>query len=326
MKNSKLSVTAIAILGSLILSATGCVTLSENGKKPVESTVKQVSKKPTPGPLAKLTGNTQPKGKPESIVAIWKDATYTVTDQRPTRGFGGRLYFHDKDENAIVVDGELAVYGFVDDQNASTSPGKNQAPEKKFVFTKEDLPYHMSVSSAGPSYSFWLPWDHINGEQKNVTLIAVFKQAGENGRICKSEAIAALLPGKKSELLRGADQLVEEIHQRESEMAKKVGFAGNKPEGTRQIKTHEIKIPDGSKQRLFGSPPKTTYRLPEPKVMQASATEPIIAPLPADLQPSTGFSPDPRRAQSGRFERQGTLPPGSPPPRLGVKSSVEGLR
>lgn len=317
------------IIGVVVMVAlSGCQTLAK--KETPDGKVKYVvaedpkeKKAPIVNPVKQLTGEKPREGNPESIVAIWKDATYTVANQRPTRGFGGRLYFHDRDKNPIVVDGDLVVYGF--DDRYKDDP--NQVPEKRFVFTREELKHHMSVSSAGPSYSVWLPWDHINGEQKNLTLIAVFKDAKAGGRVCKSEAIPAVLPGKKPYLAEQSNQIVEEIRKLEAEKnAQQVGFEDTKPEGTKKIKSHEIRIPEGSRERLFGTVPSVSYRLPEPQplnpgVQQASATEPVIDSRP-DSPPSADSLPDRRRAQSGQFVRQGKLPPGKTPPRLGATSGL----
>jgi hypothetical protein len=299
----------------------GCQTLSKSEK---------ITNSPTPksppqnsfadyNPISKLTGNSLPKGRPDSIVAIWKDATYTVSAQQPTRGFGGRLYFYDRSKNPIVVDGELVIYGFKDDK---LNPEK--IPEKRFVFTREDLPNHMSVSSVGPSYNVWLPWDHINGEQKNVTIIALFKESGSNGRVCRSEAIPALLPGTKPAFQEATADLIEEIRAKEAirSNVKKVGFEQSKPAGTQKVKTHEIRIPSGAQQRLFGNVPTTEYRLPEPKIrsrnqLGTNNREPANSAIPRS---STGSLPGQRQAQTGQFVRQGKLPPGKQLPRLGPTS------
>ncbi|MEE2640186.1 MAG: hypothetical protein VX768_06125 [Planctomycetota bacterium] len=307
----------------LILGLAGCQTLEKREKisQPgMPTPVKSGNAQASYNPIAQLTGNHLPKGRPDSIVAIWKDATYTVSAQRPTRGFGGRLYFYDREKNPVVVDGELVVYGFADDKY---NPG--QVPEKRFIFSREELQNHMSVSSVGPSYSVWLPWDHINGEQKNVTIIAVFREAGPGGRVCKSEAIPALLPGKKPLIEQATETLKQEIRAREAAKANsgKIGFQQTKPEGTRKIKTHEIRIPAGSRDRLFGSVPTAEYRLPKPEIHQTGVVAASLdeeLPSSANQPPSTGSSPDPHQAQSRQFVRQGKLPPGKQPPRLGGAS------
>lgn len=327
----------------MILVASGCQTMTKKKEQLVTSPTPKASSKnalASYNPIAKLTGQNLPKGSPESIVAIWKDATYTVANQRPTRGFGGRLYFYDREKNPVVVDGELVIYGFMD---SKYDPQKR--PEKRFIFSREELPGHMSVSSVGPSYSVWLPWDHINGEQKSVTIIAVFKEAGPNGRVCKSEAIPALLPGTKPALEEATETLIERIRKEETLRSheKQVGFQETKPEGTKKIRTHEIRIPESSRQRLFGSVPTAEYRLPTPQVKQVSAESEFsnqtsatqssgqnnrsvsagyqAEPTSSTAQPqSANSSPGQRQVRTGQFLRQGKLPPGKKPPRLGATS------
>ena len=184
----------------------------------------------------------------------------------------------------------------------------------------------MSVSSAGPSYSIWLPWDHINGEEKEVTLLAVFKESGAGGRVSRSEQITALLPGKKSAFEKETDNLVESIRALEAKKHNldKVGFEGTKPQGTKKIKSQEIKIPAGSRDRLFGTIPTVSYQVPQARATQASATEEI--PSSQASQQSAGSSLDQLQARTGRFERQGKLPAGKQPPLLGVRSSAGELR
>lgn len=326
----------LAIL--LVVPLVGCKTLSTTTtSKPVAAAAKPV-KQASFNPIEKIGGKKPKMGNPDSIVAIWKDATYTVAGQQPTRGFGGRLYFQDRAKNPIVVDGELVVYGFSDDRY-----DPDRKPEKRFVFTREDLPHHLSMSAAGPSYSIWLPYDHINGEQKNITLIAVFKDARAGGRVSKSEAIPAVLPGTRKSIDQAAFNLKEEILKREAELQnlQKVGFDANAPQGSRKVKSHEIKIPSGARERLFGAVPVDSYRLPEPsvtistpgmppqngaslvKTRTAAQADQSPTVNSASLQSSTGFSPDQLRAQTGRFERQGRLPPGKQLPRPGAMSDPE---
>lgn len=319
----------LSLVGLVTLTACiGCQTLTKNGapvtknsSSPVTADFKPAKKSKSLNPISKLTGQQSPIGNPDSIVAIWKDATLTVAGQRPTRGFGGRLYFHDRNDEPVRVDGDLIVYGFKNEKQKL-----DQKPEKRFVFTKEELAAHLSYSAAGPSYSVWLPWDHVNGEQKEVIILAVFKDARKGGRICSSDQIPAFLPGTKPIFANAKKEILDEVRRMEAERTnvKSVDFEQTKPAGTKKIKSHEIMVPQDSKERLFGRVPTTSYVLPTPKVMQASAIEPI--PTSEVSQPSTDSLPDPRQARSGQFVRQGTLPPGSQPPRLGAKSSLGARR
>jgi hypothetical protein len=107
---------------------------------------------------------------PTRIVVIWSDAVYTQAGHPPVRGFGGRIYFYNDKHEAVPVDGQLIVYGFDD----STADNPNKTPNRKFVFTDEQLASRHSVTELGDSYSVWLPWDEVTGYQTTVSLLPVF--------------------------------------------------------------------------------------------------------------------------------------------------------
>ena len=67
-------------------------------------------------------------------------------------------------------------------------------PDRKYVFTKDQLPSHYSKSKLGHSYSVWLPWDETGGPQKEVSLIARFTP--EKGGVVVGEQTKQILPGK----------------------------------------------------------------------------------------------------------------------------------
>ena len=305
----------IILIACVAVSLSGCQVISKK-KLPISSVSKKKPTVQTPSmaslnPIPKLTKPKLATGRPENIVAIWKDATYTVANEQPTRGFGGRLYFYDREKNPIVVDGDLVIYGFDDDHST-------EKPEKRFVFDREKLQTRMAVSAVGPSYNVWLPWDHINGEQKNVTIVAMFRDRVNSNFVCRSEPISALLPGRIVE--KAPDEgLIESLKQETAirTNVKKVGFEENMPKGTKKVKSHEIRIPSGSHERLFHQVPKSTYMLPKPTINIAHH-EDVIEPSAKSPEGSLPLQP---QAQSGRFVRQGLLPPGSKPPQLGARSS-----
>src|SRR3954469_12910506 len=55
---------------------------------------------------------------PVKMVALWSPAMYNAAGKKPTRGFGGRLYFYNAKNETIPVEGQLVVYCF-DDTNKS---------------------------------------------------------------------------------------------------------------------------------------------------------------------------------------------------------------
>lgn len=131
-------------------------------------------------------GELEPPGK---IVACWSD-TVLHQDGRAVRGFGGRLIFFKRaDGDPIKVDGTLVVYAF-DESNRDPS---NPKPDRKYVFTREQLAEHHSKTKAGHSYSFWIPWDTAGGEQKEISLICRFTP--KRGPVIVGEQTRQLLPG-----------------------------------------------------------------------------------------------------------------------------------
>jgi len=137
-------------------------------------------------------------GTPEKVMAMWKDTVLYQPNRPPTRGFGGRLMFYDsKDDQPIKVDGSLVVYAF-DETNRGLHDVK---PDRKFVFTSEQLAKHYSKSDLGHSYSVWLPWDPVGGEQKEISMIVRFLP--KEGDLLVGKQARHLLPGRAPESAEG---------------------------------------------------------------------------------------------------------------------------
>ena len=111
------------------------------------------------------------------------------TGRTPTRGFGGRLFFYDEKTKAVAVDGELTVHAFA--ENADGSQGEI----KRYHFTPEQFTKHFSQTDIGASYSVWIPWDAVGGDQTKVSLVPSFRAA--NGRLVQGEQALVGLPGKR---------------------------------------------------------------------------------------------------------------------------------
>jgi len=135
-----------------------------------------------------------PEPKPQTparMTAVWTHAMLHQPGKPAVRGFGGRLLFYgERKEEPLLVDGKLTVYAFDDE---SPDPG-DPAPEKKYVFPAELVPKHCSESALGPSYSFWLPWDAAGGQQRQLSLIARFEDA--SGKTVTSTIAHLTLPGR----------------------------------------------------------------------------------------------------------------------------------
>ncbi|HQU43449.1 MAG: hypothetical protein B7Z73_01570 [Planctomycetia bacterium 21-64-5] len=140
--------------------------------------------------LPSLTGKTGEFRTPLKIVAFWTDTVRTSPGQPAMRGFGGRLMFYEHtDGKPVKVAGSLAIYAFDEAHHDSDNP----KPDRKFVFPAEQVEKHYSKSELGHSYSFWIPWDPVGGETKQISLICRFSPV--QGGAVVSDQVRQLLPG-----------------------------------------------------------------------------------------------------------------------------------
>lgn len=141
-------------------------------------------------PISWPLGDDKPKT-PDKIVAIWTDTVLYKPDKTQERGFGGRLMFYQaKNERPVKVDGSIVVYAFDETNRAPNNP----KPDRKYVFTPDQIPAHYSKSKIGHSYSVWLPWDEVGGPQKEISLVVRFEPKGATGLVM-GEPARQLLPG-----------------------------------------------------------------------------------------------------------------------------------
>lgn len=131
-------------------------------------------------------------GRPMKLVANWSETVMTNGSSAPMRGFGGRLVFYDREGGKpIKVAGSLTVYAF----NETDGLKDDVVPDKKFVFTEEQFANHHSDQGLlKHSYSFWIPWDELGGEKKEISLLCRFVSV--QGDVVVSEQSRNVLPGK----------------------------------------------------------------------------------------------------------------------------------
>ena len=155
-------------------------------------------------PAAELPGRLQPLEHPR-CVALGRQAAgtsarsraadvdrYGAVPARPARRsrLRARVYFYNREQKEpMEVDGQLIVYAF----DATKQQGGIPVPEKKYVFTADQLPSHHSKTEMGHSYSVWLPWDEIGGPSRHVTLITRFE--GRESGVVVSDPVHKMLPG-----------------------------------------------------------------------------------------------------------------------------------
>lgn len=131
---------------------------------------------------------------PMQVATFWTDAVQNSANKdKGTRGFGGRLYFYGRDPNKPVkVKGTLVVYAF-DESNRDPN---NVVPDRKYIFPPEQFQMKYDKTNLGNSYSIWLPWDDVGGEQKQISLIVRF--TSDKGEMVSSDESKEVLPGMPS--------------------------------------------------------------------------------------------------------------------------------
>ena len=126
------------------------------------------------------------------IVAIWTHDVLSTPTGGAVQGFGGRMYFYNRKQEAVEVEGQLVVYAF-DDTNNPTADHSNRQPNRKYVFRSDQLSSHLTESELGPSYSFWIPWQQLGEPGKKVSLVPVF--IPDDGQIINGLFSKVTLPG-----------------------------------------------------------------------------------------------------------------------------------
>lgn len=175
------AVWAAPLLSLIALAmATGCAGKASSWKPTNWDVKKAVGMKPEkPDPEL-----------PERMVATWTDTTLSTVGQSPKRGFGGKLMFFKRgSEDPVRVEGNLVVYAF----DETDRPDHETQPSRRYIFPLEEFIRHESDSTLGPTYSFWLPWDEIGGQQRHISLIAKFEP--KKGAVVIGEQTRHLLPG-----------------------------------------------------------------------------------------------------------------------------------
>lgn len=169
----------------LVLSPLGCATLpseTSDQEKSFFDRMPWASKAADEAP--------EPYPNPVKLAATWTPDTLVQTGRTPTRGFGGRVFFYDEKSRPVPVEGTLVVHGF--DEKA---PDPTDTV-KRFEFTPEQFTRHFSRSDLGASYSIWIPWDAVGGDERRISLVASFKNS--EGKLVQGIPATIMLPGKSA--------------------------------------------------------------------------------------------------------------------------------
>ncbi len=273
-------------------------------------------------PWADATEDAQ---QPVRVVAVWTDTVMSRAGALPTRGFGGRLmFFADKQDKPIKVQGTLVVYAF----DESRGDNQKHVPDRRYVFRAEELDNHYSKSKLGHSYSVWLPWDTVGGPQREITLLVRF--VGTSGGVLVGEPSTHLLPGPETPVstrpprapaggsapawsgpLPGQAPAVSQVPHPFSGAVQQASYlapvSAPAVHGAYAATDPRAGAPSGSAMHSDGQRRMVTTTIPLPHA--AWQTVPQV-PQPAGTQPA---GTQPTRTQPAGTQRTGTQPAGTQP-------------
>jgi hypothetical protein len=224
--------------------------------------------------------------KPEKIVAFWSDTVLHQQGQPGVRGFGGRLFFYGSEENkAVEVDGAVIVYAFDADSKEPTQ----QKPERKFVFTAEQLPSHLSQSRLGPSYSLWLPWDGVGEVTRNISLVVRFE--GTDGTVVLADPVSKLLPGSQAPQVANTRVTRSDSGSAVQQVSYEEDAAGltssTTPPHNKNVES--IDLPPSFIRQLQSAPVEQTQASPSAADSSPAANHYSTSSIPADPLAQYGF-------------------------------------
>ncbi len=168
----------------LVFGPVGCASVSDKQPGDKLSIMDRM-------PWAKKSdGVPKPYPNPVKIAATWTPDSLVQMGRTPTRGFGGRVFFYDEKSRPVPVEGTLIVHGFDDHADSPENT------VKRFEFTPEQFTRHFSQTDLGASYSIWIPWDAVGGDQRRISLVASFKTP--EGKLVQGIPATIVLPGRGS--------------------------------------------------------------------------------------------------------------------------------
>jgi len=155
----------------VIITLTGCMTMPKVDMSALRS----------PGPVT-------------TVIAAWGPAV--SNGENPERGFGGRVYFYDAEQNRPVkVKGTVVVYAFDEDGRDKW----DAKPNEGFVFSSKTLNSKevYSKTTLGHSYRLWIPIDDATRQDNPARKISlIVRYIPEKGSSVVSAQTTTQLPGR----------------------------------------------------------------------------------------------------------------------------------
>ncbi len=265
-----LHITNLAVVVAVILGLSGCNTLQKS---------KDGEQRDWLGRKVEIEYKV-----PSKVVAIWSNSVFNKSGEAPQRGLGGRIYFYDDEHHPVRVDGSLTVYCY-DDTDAKPNDKLKQEANRVYHFEGDEVKSKFSPTEFGSSYSFWLPWDAVGGERKQLSIIPVYTDS--TGHMVVGEQARQLLPGK--EPVEFTDENGNPVVQASFTTHTKEHVKVTKNVGTedkRVAKSSRIHLPPSMQHRLRQPPmKKKSWNIYE----MAKLENPIPSPRSALANPKGEF-------------------------------------
>lgn len=287
-KNQSFTTTiAIAVALGCVIPSVGCATFSPGSKSTpaAKATDSKATVSKWKMPWSKKDEEPKPYPNPAKLAVTWTPDTFVQSGSTPTRGFGGRIFFYDEKIRPVPVEGELTVHAFAE------KPDGSMGEVKRYHFTAEQFTKHFSQSDLGASYSIWIPWDAVGGEQTRISLVPSFRT--EAGNLVQGETALVALPGRRLEL--------EAVAKRPSPMdallAKRDNSTNNLTTTTIPLGKRPIEAaPSGRPQLTAEEAQAMIARLQRPEVTPSTA---VVAETPRIASTEVpSFELSPRQVQS----------------------------
>jgi hypothetical protein len=253
-------------------------------------------------PLAKNSVKT-----PTKMVDVWNTYAQTTPEGKIVRGIAGRILFYNdyQKKQAVKVDGDLTVFIF----DGNEKDPAHAKPLKVYQFRAGTLNKHYSFKKPlGHGYDFFMPFDEIGGEEKNLCVMARFDDRLEKALVL-SQPVVTVLKGTKPEI-PAAENAVQEFLANNSillkanrELAeqaipsniKQVGFehkqsekqSGKQSEEKTERPVSTIVLNDSMTRRLAQNTPITETETVEPLHSVPTASKPLQEPSPPKPLPPT---------------------------------------
>ncbi len=252
-----------ALLCSTVISAAGCTSSGPKGPSSWSMPWSKKDKPPKPYP------------NPVKMAVTWTPDTLVQSGRTPTRGFGGRLFFYDEKTRAVPVEGDLTVHAIAE------NPDGSMGEVKRYHFTAEQFTQHFSQSDLGASYSVWIPWDAVGGEQMRISLIPSFR--AKEGRLVQGEQALVGLPGRRVQ----TDHIAKRPDPVSQLMAERDKTRSGLTTTTIPVRREGVSIQPAASAAATG-----------PNFSAVGASRPAVAPTQATLataQPAATSDPEPRK-------------------------------